>query len=436
MRLLSRGAICFLLLMLFGASSQAEARLSYTSQKTSGGAAFLVVSGSFELSDNISDFYDAIRASGATVIFFNSAGGNVVKAMELGRAIRLLKITTMQMRGDECASACSLAFLGGAQRYAQPGSIGVHKSSFANTSGMTVEQAVSTVQQLTANVMSYIGEMGVDPALLQLALQYDSDDIRYLSGSEMLKLRVALNLPNAEAGQTAGAIPPPAGPSGPPVPQAYAPTGNPAVTTLIQPSVVPGYPEPSLVIPLARNGRVQHPKGSVTLKAGPEGSSRTIAKIANGAPVAIVADTEKWFQVSVDGKVGYMHHSWVWVSQFEAAAFGTAFVQVKSFDNLTENARIHSKLNLTALCISFDQTVGSPSRWTEPSRTISMPPGWRRILNKGSPCRMIRWRPMETPMSARFVVRDDPGSRRPAVCLICPDMFPAPTAATNALTVV
>ncbi|CDN57055.1 Putative periplasmic protein (plasmid) [Neorhizobium galegae bv. officinalis bv. officinalis str. HAMBI 1141] len=336
MRLRCRGAYIFLLLGMLGLCDGAEARLSYTSQQTDKGTHYLVVRGAFDLTDNIQDFVTAVRASGATVIFFNSTGGNVKKAMELGRAIRLLKMTTVQLRGDECASACSLAFLGGIERYAQPGSIGVHKSSFADTSGLTVEEAVSTVQQLTAEVMTYIMEMGVDPALLTLALQYDSNDIRYLSGSEMLKLRVAMNFPTAETAQPQQSLMPSPAPSPtlPPAPQAYAPTGNPTVTSLTQPMEAP--PEPSLLIPPAQSGRVQHPKGSVTLKAGPAGSSRTITQVANGAAVTILADTEKWFKVSVVGKVGYLHHSWVWVTQFEAAPFGTAFVQVKSFDNLSE----------------------------------------------------------------------------------------------------
>jgi len=317
----------------------ADAKLSYRSQQTDKGTAYMVVSGEFDFSDDIADFFNAVRASGATVLLFNSNGGNVKKSMELGRAIRLLRMTTVQLRGDECASACSLAFMGGLQRYAQPGSIGVHKSSFADTRGLTVEEAVSTVQKLTADVIAYMTEMGVDPALLSLSFNYESSDIRYLSGSEMRQYRLAENFPNADNQQqqtarstlTPAAPPPSDQPAAPLAPQAYAPAGNPAVTTLTQPPV----PEPSLSIPTARNGRVQHPKGFVTLRAAPD-SSKAVAKVTNGEYLTIIGDTEKWFQVQVGNKVGYMHHSWVWISQFEAAPFGTAFVQVKSFDNLEE----------------------------------------------------------------------------------------------------
>ncbi|RWE17628.1 MAG: hypothetical protein EOS76_18390, partial [Mesorhizobium sp.] len=51
-------------------------------------------------------------------------------------------------------------------------------------------------------------EMGVDPALLQLSLQYDSNDIRYLSMSEMVKYKVVTFTPEASPSQVASQVPP------------------------------------------------------------------------------------------------------------------------------------------------------------------------------------------------------------------------------------
>src|SRR5690606_7022182 len=119
-----------------------------------------------------------------------SPGGNIAKAMELGRLIRRLGLTTIQMRAMECTSACSLAFFGGTTREAEPGAIGVHKSSFSGDLPVDAEDAVSAVQQMTAEIVTYMIEMGIDPGLLQVSLQYDSHDIRYLSLSEMQKYRI------------------------------------------------------------------------------------------------------------------------------------------------------------------------------------------------------------------------------------------------------
>ncbi|OWK22030.1 hypothetical protein AJ88_14130 [Mesorhizobium amorphae CCBAU 01583] len=140
----------------------------------------------------MSTFEALARSNASVAVTFQSPGGNIQKAMDLGRLIRRLGLTTIQFRAVECSSACSLAFLGGVMRIAEAGSIGVHKSSFSDDIGLNTKDAVSGVQQMTADIITYMIEMGVDPALLQLSLQYDSDDIRYLSKSEMTKYRVVL----------------------------------------------------------------------------------------------------------------------------------------------------------------------------------------------------------------------------------------------------
>jgi hypothetical protein len=99
-------------------------------------------------------------------------------------------------------------------RFADPGAIGVHKSSFSNQGSLSAQEAVSAVQQITADVISYLLEMGVDPALLQLSLKYESDDIRYLSKSEMEQYRVTTNQidtgqPQASPQPDIAALPPP-----------------------------------------------------------------------------------------------------------------------------------------------------------------------------------------------------------------------------------
>jgi len=104
--------------------------------------------------------------------------------------IRAAGLDTLQVRQLQCVSACSLAFIGGVRRVADPGSIGVHRSSFTPDSGMSTDEAVARVQAGTAQIMSYLGEMGVDPKLMELALSYDKSDMRYLSASEMTDLRV------------------------------------------------------------------------------------------------------------------------------------------------------------------------------------------------------------------------------------------------------
>ncbi|RUW74809.1 MULTISPECIES: hypothetical protein [unclassified Mesorhizobium] len=329
-RFFSIRVLLFIASILPGAP--AHAGLQFQAGQTGWGLHYILVSGDFAYQDDLSTFENQVRSNSATAVTFSSPGGNIQKAMELGRLIRRLGINTIQFRAVECASACSLAFLGGVIRYADPGSIGVHKSSFQGDVSLTTQEAVSAVQQITADVMTYMIEMGVDPALLQLSLQYDSNDIRYLSMSEMVKYRVVTFTPEAGHGQVASEVPPST-----PMPQQQPTAPSPPATP--PPSVAPPSPTaPSLAIPQARSGRIGHPKGSAPLKALPEGKSANVAVLRNGSWVAILGSSGRWYQVQTGNQVGYMHDTWVHVDQYDSGPFGKRHIQVKSFDNYAEAA--------------------------------------------------------------------------------------------------
>ncbi|WFU10022.1 hypothetical protein QA646_03905 [Rhizobium sp. CB3090] len=296
--------------------NDAAAHLTYTELTTDEGVRFVIVNGSFDADDDLSKFRRAVVSYHADAVNFDSPGGNVEKAIELGRLIRSLGLNTVTVRTKECASACSLAFLGGVIRVAEAGSIGVHKASFSDTKGMRVEEAVAAVQAITADVISYMTDMGADPGLLKLSLQYDSDDIRYLSASEMKRYRVTT--PDEEEPQS----------------ESQAPSNISA----------------SLQIPIAQNGIVQHPMGTAPLKESDKADSKTVAKFANGSALNIEGSDGDWYRVSIAGQTGYMHHTWVWVREFEENQFGKRYIQIKSVDNL-EAARsvvLNSKIPLAA----------------------------------------------------------------------------------------
>ncbi|RVD55062.1 MAG: hypothetical protein EOS30_11065 [Mesorhizobium sp.] len=327
-RFFSIRVLLFIASILLGAP--AHAGLQFQAGQADWGLHYITVSGDFAYQDDLSLFESLVRINAATAVTFSSPGGNIQKAIELGRLIRRLGINTIQFRAVECASACSLAFLGGVIRYADPGSIGVHKSSFQGDVPLTTQEAVSAVQQITADVMTYMIEMGVDPALLQLSLQYDSNDIRYLSMSEMVKYRVVIFTPEAGHGQVASQMPPSM-----PTPQPQS--TMPSLPAAPPPSVAPPSPTaPSLVIPQARSGRIGHPKGSAPLKALPEGKSTNVAVLRNGSWVAILGNSGHWYRVQAGNQVGYMHDTWVHVDQYDSGPFGKRHIQVKSFDNYAD----------------------------------------------------------------------------------------------------
>ena len=123
--------VCALCLLVAGATG-ASAGLVYTPDRTPEGTVFLTVSGVFAVNDDLSLFSDAVASSHAQIVAFDSPGGDIYKALELGRLIRRLGLDTIQSIRLQCASACAFAFLGGVMRYAEPGSIGVHKGWFVD----------------------------------------------------------------------------------------------------------------------------------------------------------------------------------------------------------------------------------------------------------------------------------------------------------------
>lgn len=284
--------------------------------QTLDGLRVMTLSGEFRPEESPRRLATELATFAPDIVTFNSPGGNVYAAMAFGRALRAHGATTFQLRALECASACALAFLGGEERVAQPGSIGMHKASFIDSEALSAEDAVSAVQSTTADVVAYLVEMGVDPGLLDVALRYESWDIRYLSGSEMVSHRVVTAQP-LSAEEAAPAPPPPAVASRPDA----------------SPSTGPGVGTGD-----ARSGIVRRPKGYAAILAEPSTSAEELRMLENGTPVTILGTTDRWYRVRSGAYAGWTHHTWVKVDQFYDAGFDAKHVQIKSFDNERDTA--------------------------------------------------------------------------------------------------
>lgn len=174
-----------MLLAFVAMAGEGHAAISYQRLDGAPGERGLVIKGVFEFSDDPMTLVDEYTQYHPDYISFDSPGGNVVAAIRFGRALRALNAKTLQIRALECASACAFAFVGGVERFAEPGSIGVHRVSLSDDVPMDNKLAVSTVQVMTGEIIGYLTDMGVSPSLLQLSLSIDSTDIRYLTAAEM-----------------------------------------------------------------------------------------------------------------------------------------------------------------------------------------------------------------------------------------------------------
>jgi len=310
--------------------------LTFTAGKLDNGIKYIAAEGEFTYGESFGEFTRLVKANDPVFITFNSPGGNPSTAMELGRLIRIFNLATYQPRTLECASACALAFMGGTFRMADAGALGVHKSSFSAGTDINVENAVSQVQHMTAETITYMVQMGVDPALLELSLKYEKDDIRYLSKSEMIAYRVTTPLPADSQNLAVQNVPPPQAPSPPKdTPTSRALPGNTIASS-----------DPRFAIPLAKTGKMRHPEGMEYLRAEPTQASAKHLAVRNGDTVDILKVEERWYFVRVKGQTGYLHHNWVKVDQFLDMPFGNRYIQIASFDNFAETQDYIAKSRL------------------------------------------------------------------------------------------
>jgi hypothetical protein len=152
-------------------------------------------------------------------IAFNSPGGSLQAALELGELIRQQRLMTQVYKtvgsldddivkdGDVpdnylprapvgCRSACVYAFLGGINRTASDGDIWIHQffdpialSDFLGKTSSGYQRALD--QALSGRLIEYLTRMGISVDLLAKASQVKPTDPMYgLTKSEMIELRV------------------------------------------------------------------------------------------------------------------------------------------------------------------------------------------------------------------------------------------------------
>jgi Family of unknown function (DUF6134) len=148
------------------------------------------------------------------VVSFRSDGGNVVAGLQIGEAIRLKGYATIVSNNARCASACALAWLGGARRQMSNESrIGFH-AAYNKSSGQ--ETAVGN-----ALVGAYLNRIGLGYAAVIYITQATPSSMTWLDAGAAEKLGIDVEL--IESDRAPAARPSIAGPKKANSPAADAP---------------------------------------------------------------------------------------------------------------------------------------------------------------------------------------------------------------------
>lgn len=132
------------------------------------------------------------------IVLFNSPGGSLADALELGKTIRGLGFSTgiagfrngKMLQEGICASACAYAFAGGIHRYYSAGKtrLGLHQF-------YSQENVISnkTSQEVSGSLVAFLQAMGVDALAFSISVQAGPDAMAWLSTEDAVRLRFATN---------------------------------------------------------------------------------------------------------------------------------------------------------------------------------------------------------------------------------------------------
>jgi hypothetical protein len=163
------------------------------------GAALVVLEGDLELGD-IESFRSKVGSLSKATVAFRSDGGSLLAGIRIGMLIRVKNFTTVVPDGAQCASACAVAWLGGARRFMGAGSkVGFH-AAYVQRAGGTAESGPGN-----AVLGAYLDQIGLPEDAIVYITQAAPNSMKWLTMNEAAQhgIDVAL-LPPAE-----GPPPPP-----------------------------------------------------------------------------------------------------------------------------------------------------------------------------------------------------------------------------------
>lgn len=128
-------------------------------------------------------------------VSFAGDGGDVDAAMELGRLLRKLGVSTFVAPGERCLSSCVFAFMGGDQRVVA-GQIGIHRPYFS--SARKVPDRRAYYRQLQKRLQQYIEELDFPPSLYEAVMAVPPESLNILTAADLKKFYLHGMSPSTE----------------------------------------------------------------------------------------------------------------------------------------------------------------------------------------------------------------------------------------------
>jgi hypothetical protein len=169
--------IVIVVVWLFVTSGAEAASIEVVGHLDAGGS-LVVVDGDMESGD-IEQFSSKVASLSRATVAFRSDGGSLLAGIRIGMLIRMKDFGTVVPEGAQCASACAVAWLGGARRFMGAGSkVGFHAAYVLKGRG-TAESGPGN-----AVLGAYLYQLGLSEEAIIYVTQAGPTSMKWLNTEE------------------------------------------------------------------------------------------------------------------------------------------------------------------------------------------------------------------------------------------------------------
>lgn len=170
-----------ILLINFSLSNAAMAATFNVQPQMGNNSPIVIVIGDFEVGDE-KKFIQSVLPLDNAVVILTSNGGDLFAGIEIGKAIRLKRFSTLVPTGSVCASACAIAWLAADKRYVDvKGQVGFH-AAYTKDGGKKIPSGMAN-----AVVGAYLSQLGYSQSAIIYATSAAPESIQWLSETDASK---------------------------------------------------------------------------------------------------------------------------------------------------------------------------------------------------------------------------------------------------------